>query len=411
MRRPCAFGFSWLSLHEPDHLLFLLMIVLAFCFVLFTAKWGYLIVANFLVGDIWANDFFMIWSSAKFAVSHPVAEIYDNQILHRFQVDLGDYPTTYRPFVHPPSFLLIILPLAFVSYYVAFVAWSLLTFLAYFIAARCKQLGSTATFLTLFAPATIITLTFGQTGFLSAALILGGFRLIATRPFLSGTLFGLASVKPQLGILVPVALISARLWRTFAAAGATVLILIIASSMAFGWSMWPLWLSKLISHADWVAEIKDRYNPTITATLIFLGVEPAMARTVQLGVAAGVAIIIWMCFRRGVTILAAAVLLVGTLLATPYAVVYDLPMVTSAVVAVLADKSRTETNLTIAEAGALSLALALPIIVMETWRLSVVKSVPLLVLFGMIAWLIFSRGSSISRTSSRPEQNRAPNPD
>ena len=353
----------------------------------------------------------MIWSSAKFAVSHPVAEIYDNQILHRFQVDLGDYPTTYRPFVHPPSFLLIILPLAFVSYYVAFVAWSLLTFLAYFIAALCKQLGSTATFLTLFAPATIITLAFGQTGFLSAALILGGFRLIATRPFLSGTLFGLASVKPQLGILVPVALISARLWRTFAAAGATVLILIIASSMAFGWSMWPLWLSKLISHADWVAEIKDRYNPTITATLIFLGVEPAMARTVQLGVAAGVAIIIWMCFRRGVTILAAAVLLVGTLLATPYAVVYDLPMVTSAVVAVLADKSRTETNLTIAEAGALSLALALPIIVMETWRLSVVKSVPLLVLFGMIAWLIFSRGSSISRTSSRPEQNRAPNPD
>jgi hypothetical protein len=210
---------------------------------------------------------------------------------------------------------------------------------------------------------------------------------------------GLASVKPHLGILVPVALIAARRWLTFAAAGGTLAILVIASGVAFGWSMWPLWLAKLFSHADWVADVKGRLNPTVTAGLMFLGVNPTAARIVQLCVATAVATIIWMCFRRGVTILATAALLVGTFLATPYAVVYDLPMVTSAVIAVLAEKSRTGTSLTILEAAVLSLALALPIIVMETWRLSAIKSIPLILLFGMIGWLIFHSNPAGSRAA------------
>jgi alpha-1,2-mannosyltransferase len=374
-------------------------IALALFCVLFTAKWGYPTVTDLLMGNIWANDFFTIWSSAKFVISQPINQIYDNQVVHHFQIELGEIPTTYRPFVHPPSFLIFIIPLGFLPYEAAFVGWSVFTFLTYFIASYCRQMAGTAAFLAVFAPATIVNLAFGQTGFLSAALIVGGFRLVSTRPVLSGTLFGLASVKPHLGILVPVALIAARRWSTFAAAGGTMAILVIASGVAFGWSMWPLWLAKLFSHADWVADVKGRLNPTVTASLMFLGVNPTAARIVELCVATAVATIIWMCFRRGVTILATAALLVGTFLATPYAVVYDLPMVTSAVIAVLAEKSRTGTSLTILEAAVLSLALALPIIVMETWRLSAMKSIPLILLFGMIGWLIFHSNPAGSRAA------------
>jgi hypothetical protein len=66
----------------------------------------------------------------------------------------------------------------------------------------------------LVAPTTTITAVAGQAGFLCAALLVGGFRLAAGRPIAAGILFGLATYKPQMGILVPVALISARLWRT-----------------------------------------------------------------------------------------------------------------------------------------------------------------------------------------------------
>ncbi len=44
--------------------------------------------------------------------------------------------------------------------------------------------------------------------------MIGACRLLGRRPVLAGVLFGLAAVKPQLGLLVPVALISARQWRS-----------------------------------------------------------------------------------------------------------------------------------------------------------------------------------------------------
>jgi len=191
---------------------------LAMCFMAYAIRWGYFIFTNLGAGDIWNNDFFTLWSSAKFAAAHPVSAIYDRQALQDFQMDLGEYPNRALAFAHPPSFVFLTMPLGFTSYYVAYAAWSLGTFLCYFLASRCRRIRSAAVFLSIFAPATIITLAFGQTGFLTAALILGGFRLAGNRPVLSGIFFGLASIKPQLGMLIPIALISARRWRTFAAA-------------------------------------------------------------------------------------------------------------------------------------------------------------------------------------------------
>ena len=122
----------------------------------------------------------------------------------------------------------------------------------YLVAPLYKQLRLYAAFLILFAPATITSFVTGQTGLLASALIVGGFRLATTRPTLGGIVFGLASFKPQLGVLIPIALISARLWCTIAAACVTVLVLVLASGIAFGWSIWPLWSAKLLPHTDWV---------------------------------------------------------------------------------------------------------------------------------------------------------------
>jgi hypothetical protein len=45
--------------------------------------------------------------------------------------------------------------------------------------------------------------------------------VLERRPYLAGSLFGLMIFKPQLGLLLPVALIAGRQWRVFAAAAAT----------------------------------------------------------------------------------------------------------------------------------------------------------------------------------------------
>ena len=346
----------------------------------------YSIWANLRIGNIWFNDFFAIWSFAKFPITNHAADIYDRSILQEFQESLGATPTVHLPFPYPPSFLLLIIPFGLLGYYGAYGVWILGTFVFYFVVSWRREWPQSATFIIIFAPATILTFVYGQTGFLTSALIIGGFRLADSRPTLSGILFGLTSIKPQLGILIPIALISARLWRTLAAAGATVLVLILASSAAFGWSIWPLWLSQLVAHADWAATTKPQYMPTIVANLTFLGVALPVARVIQLAVAVAVAAIIWVCFRRGVTNLGIAALLVGTFLTTPYAFVYDMPMVTNAILAVVHSEVRMPRLLPMGEAFILAWSLILPVLMVETWRTGAIRSVPLILLFGLIVW-------------------------
>jgi hypothetical protein len=347
------------------------------------------------INDIWGVDFFAIWSYAKFLFSKPYLEIYDNDILVNFQGDLGACPKCLLPYAYPPFFLFYIFPLGILSYYLAYILWTLGTGCCYFVASFERRKRIYTSFLIIFAPATIVSLEAGQTGLLSSALIVGGFRVVTTRPILGGILFGLASFKPQLGILIPVALISARLWRTVAVACVTIFVLALASSVAFGWSMWSLWVAKLLPHADWVLAVNERYNPTITSSLISVGVELPIARIVQACVGIFVAITIWICFRKGVTILAAALLFVGTFLATPYAIFYDMPMLTNAVFAVLRDEEQTKRLLTIPELIVLAATLILPVIMLETWRPALLRSIPLILLFGLIVWRILQSRSRV----------------
>jgi hypothetical protein len=89
------------------------ILILAVGFLLYAIRWGTTLFVNFSIGDIWGNDFFAIWSFAKFAASKPVVQIYDNGVIHDFQTDLGAYPWYYLPFAYAPSFVFAILPLGF----------------------------------------------------------------------------------------------------------------------------------------------------------------------------------------------------------------------------------------------------------------------------------------------------------
>src|SRR5207344_2235014 len=125
----------------------------------------------------------------------------------------------------------------------------------------------------LLAPVTILPLLQGQNGLLTSALIVGGMRLMRRRPILGGALLGLATIKPQLGMLIPLALIGSGLWRTLAAASVTAVLLVIASGLAFGWEIWPAWLDTLASHAAYLDRSVNNYlKPAIMANLVLSGV-------------------------------------------------------------------------------------------------------------------------------------------
>lgn len=89
----------------------------------------------------------------------------------------------------------------------------------------------------------LINLGHGQNAFLSAALFGAATLELNSRPTIAGVLFGWLAYKPQLGIVIPFALVAARRSNTFAAASATVFALAAIATLAFGADIWCAFLA------------------------------------------------------------------------------------------------------------------------------------------------------------------------
>ena len=325
---------------------------------------AYLGIAVWHAGGRPPGDFFGLWSSGRFVLAHPTAQVYDPAALHAAQVALGMDARTSYPFPYPPSFLLVLAPLALLPRLPAYAVAIGVTLVLFVWATVGTRWRSPMMLAALAAPTTAITIVAGQAGFLAAALLIGGLRLIAARPVLAGVLFGLLTYKPQMGLLVPVALIAAKLWRTLAAACATAAVLVAVTSLAFGWMVWPAWAADIFAYArQFAAESSAivHFMPTVSVSLARLGVPPALANIAQLAVAAAAAWAVWRCFRLGATRLAMAALMVATFLATPHAFVYDMPALATAVIWFAAERRQAAAPFAAAEILVMMFALIAPI--------------------------------------------------
>lgn len=311
------------------------------------------------------GDFFALWSYGNIAGTHPATDLYHFSVLHARQVALGMMPIAENPFPYPPSAIILFLPLKFFSYKIAYFVWIGVTLSLYVWAVVGTCWRSAGVILpVLIAPTTTLMIDSGQSGFLSGALLIGGVRLAESRPVVSGILFGILTFKPQLGVLVPVALIAAGLWRTLAAACATALALAAISTVSFGWGVWPAWVTMLPAYAHWFdkSDCILKFMPTVAANLRMLGVKATLAGYAQIVVALGVAVVIWKSFRTGPSESAAEVLLVGTLLCTPHALVYDTPMLTGALALFVGVRIRADADFSLGEVGVMLLMLMFPLL-------------------------------------------------
>jgi hypothetical protein len=287
------------------------------------------------------GDSFALWSFGRFLDDHAATTIYDPKALRSAQLTLGMDPGAIYSFPYPPSFLLVVWPLGQLPGWLACVALVAVSLPLYLLATVGVNWRSPALLAALAAPTTAIAIVSGQSGFLAAGLLAGGLRLAAAYPLASGVLFGLLTYKPQLGLLVPVALAAARLWRTFAIASMTAILLVVATSLLFGTAIWPSWVASLPAFSrQFAAESSQILHlmPTILVALLQLGVAPAAAQLAQLVATAAAAATVWILFRSGPQQLAGAGLLVAAFLATPYAFVYDMPGLATAVIWVIAER-------------------------------------------------------------------------
>lgn len=154
-----------------------------------------------------------------------MSDLYDFERYERAYQELTGQNLSFSTFPYPPHGLWLVLPLGWLSYFPGLIAWTLVTFaICAYVLVRFSGLGWKAICFLAFAPAAAINISSGQNGFVSAALLCAGLLLVERRPVLAGVLLGLLTYKPQLGLLVPFALLMGRHWTVIASAAATVAI-------------------------------------------------------------------------------------------------------------------------------------------------------------------------------------------
>jgi hypothetical protein len=335
--------------------------VVAVCLGLLVVCYGSVLMARLWAPGPVHMDFFGIWSWARFEIEGPPALIYDHAVQQAFLLALDPAFPVPMPFPYPPPYLLVIRPLGWMSYPLAQALWSGTTLAAYLAALSDRPPRLSTLLLALLAPAAAVNLFYGQNGFLTAALLVGGIRLAPSRPVLGGILLGLLlSYKPQFAFLAAIALAASEVWPaalagvlTFAAAAA-------ASLLAFGAEPWSAWIDSLPEFGTIVYDQRARLlalMPTAFSNALALGASERSALLIQAAVTAVAAAGVWFAFRRARGKLAAAALAVASVLAAPYAFVYDLTLVAAAV-ALIAGESAVTLGPT--EVLVLAVALLLP---------------------------------------------------
>ena len=280
----------------------------------------------------WA-DFLALWSFARFAATTPAQLLYDPAALGVFQHALLPGLTGLYPDPYPPSILLILSPLrglAVPAAYAVFVLGTLGFYLAVCASGTLRRLAL------LLAPTTLLAAITGQSGFLAAGLLTAGLAQAHRRPWLAGVLLGLLTYKPQLGLLVPIALLAAGAWRAIGATCATFALLVMTSSALFGWSVWPRWVASIPLHGALFEANRPQLQHLMPTAYAALRDAGAGAVAAWIGQAAFCMIAIvgtWRAWRGGGSARAVSAVQLGSLLATPYAFAYDLPLLTAAVLA------------------------------------------------------------------------------
>jgi alpha-1,2-mannosyltransferase len=199
-----------------------------------------------------SGDFVSFWTAGKLTLEGTPGDAYLKGPHFVLQAELTGDPDNwgYLAFFYPPFFLFLCAAFALVGYFPALCLWLTTTFAAY--AAMLRGLlprdmpeRNSVWALFLGYPAVMVNAGFGQNGFLSTALLGGAAIWLERRPALAGICLGCLSYKPQLGIIVPLALLAARRWRCFAVAGVTVLVLAAMATVAFGAEIWPAFFTNM----------------------------------------------------------------------------------------------------------------------------------------------------------------------
>jgi Glycosyltransferase family 87 len=275
------------------------------------------------------TDFSDVWTAGKMAVDGSAAKIWswpDHFAVQRLVHHKAD--VEFYGWHYPPPFLLVAWLLAQLPYIPALIAWQLST-LAPFTRMMWQLVPRRETILlTLAAPVTLICLTHGHNGFLTALLLGGGLMVLDKRPFVAGLLFGCLVYKPQFALVLPVLLLAGRHWRAVAGAMVSAAALVGLTLAIWGWPVWQAFIGSLPLTQHVVIEQGSTGFYKIMspfAAVRLWGGSIGLGYAVQSMVtAASIAALAWLSWSKARSGLRNAFVCAAAILSTPYVLDYDL---------------------------------------------------------------------------------------
>ena len=243
------------------------------------------------------------------------------------QVFGPDFPEHHASY--PPHLLLFTWPLGLLPYLPAYAIWSIAGLALYMFAAAGGERRPDRLLMLAVAPAVVVNVYGGQNGFLTAALLIGGLSLLDKRPILSGVLFGVLTVKPQLGLLLPLMLVLTGQWRCIASAAATALGLGALTAASLGPEVWPAFLYLSVPKQQAVLAYGSGIFPAMMPTAFMnariAGLPLDWAWAMQ-GIVSSAAVgaVVWTFWQQRDPALSTALFVTASFLVTPYAFNYDM---------------------------------------------------------------------------------------
>jgi arabinofuranan 3-O-arabinosyltransferase len=272
------------------------------------------------------SDFRVFWGAARLALAGELLAPFD---MVRLEAEYGVVTEDWMPWLYPPGYLFLIAPFGAMSYAVAFFLMTLLSISAMALASRPFVAGKGVFWAAMaLAPAYMPAIIIGQNSMVWLAVLLAALGAMRSgRAVLAGVLIGCLTLKPQLGVMIPFALLASGQWRTILAAAGTAIALAAVPTLFVGLEYWPLMFTRLSEHANQMFVLVDglvmTVGPFFLATMT--GLPNPTALMLQWGISAMAALSVVLFWRsRYIGFDAkAALLLIAILISAPYLWYYE----------------------------------------------------------------------------------------
>jgi Glycosyltransferase family 87 len=316
----------WLTLERLRVYPWIIVPILCLCAV------GWVLLSKDLIdpaGKPLGYDFITFWSASWLALGGEAVAAYDPvriALAHQVAVPATDSVFLWH---YPPTFFLLILPLAKLPYFVALAVFVSGTFVLY--AAVVRRIAPTPLTLGVLiaSPAVFVNAFHGQNGFLTAAVLGAALLGLDRRPVWSGLAIGFMAYKPHFAALLPIALACRRAWTAFAVAAVAASAFVAVSLAVMGWDVALAFVrnTALVRVVLENAYLPWPKMPTLFATAGLLGASVPVAYAIHaVGAASAIGAAIFVWLRAEAIALRGSALVLATILTTPYVFDYDLAL-------------------------------------------------------------------------------------